>query len=185
MLDQAGKEFFHGALEENRSNFKQVYKICNNLLCHSKDLPLTPRRLDKELADDFYQFFIDKNSRIHTNLQANVSAYTPQPDRTDSTPLMFVQHALGSSEELRKMIMQSPGKSCDSDPIPISLIKETLSTYVDLITAIINKSMANRIFPQALKDALVKLSLKKVNLEPISKKYRPASNLAFLGKLIE
>ena len=123
MLDQAEKEFFHGALEENRSNFKQVYNICNYLLGHTKDLPLTTGRLNQELAYDFNQFFIDKISKIHTNFQANIRAHTPQANRTEFTLLVFEQFALESSEEIRKMIMQCPSKSCNSDPIPTSLLR--------------------------------------------------------------
>ena len=81
--------------------------------------------------------------------------------------------------------MQSPSKSCHSDPIPTSSLKETLGVSLDLITAIGNKSVANGIFLEALKDALVKPLLKKVNLEPINKNIRPVSNLAFVGKFIE
>ena len=55
---------------------------------------------------------------------------------------MCEQFAPESSEEIRKMIMQSPCKSCDSDPIPTSLHKQTLGTSPDLITAIIKKNIS-------------------------------------------
>ena len=76
--------------------------------------------------------------------------------------------------------MQYPSKSGDSDPITRSLLKETLDASLDLITAIVDMSMADGIFLEKLKDALVKPLLEKVNLEPINKNYRSVSNLAFL-----
>ena len=41
------------------------------------------------------------------------------------------------------------------------------------------------IFPSTLKEALLRPLLKKINLDPMKKNYRPVSNLAFLGTLIE
>ena len=40
-------------------------------------------------------------------------------------------------------------------------------------------------FPDDLKEALVKLLLKKIALGPIYKNYMPVSNLPFIGKLME
>ena len=48
-----------------------------------------------------------------------------------------------------------------------------------------NESLQTGEFPDDLKEALVKLLLKKIPLEPILKNYRPVSNLPFIGKLME
>ena len=45
--------------------------------------------------------------------------------------------------------------------------------------------MQTGVFPQDLKEALVKPLLKKANLELINKNYRPVSNLEFMGKTIK
>ena len=45
--------------------------------------------------------------------------------------------------------------------------------------------MQTGVFPQDLKEAVVKPLLKKANLELIDKNYRPVSNLEFMGKTIE
>ena len=54
-----------------------------------------------------------------------------------------------------------------------------------LFTSVINESLQTGIFPQDLKEALVKPLLKKANLELVGKNYRPVSNLEFMGKTIE
>ena len=46
-------------------------------------------------------------------------------------------------------------------------------------------SLKKRIFPSSFKEALLRPLLKKLNLELIKKNYRPVSNLAYTGKLIE
>ena len=54
-----------------------------------------------------------------------------------------------------------------------------------LIASVVNESMQTSVFPQDLKEALVKPLLKKANLELINKNYRPVSNLELMGKTIE
>ena len=54
-----------------------------------------------------------------------------------------------------------------------------------LFTSVINESLQTGVFPQDLKEALVKTLLKKANLELIDKNYRSVSNLECMGKTIE
>ena len=48
-----------------------------------------------------------------------------------------------------------------------------------------NESLQTSEFPDDLKEALVKILLKEISLEPILKNYMPVSNLPFIGKLME
>ena len=45
--------------------------------------------------------------------------------------------------------------------------------------------MKSSVFPECLKEAVVKSLLKKITMELIDRNYRPVSNLQFTGKLIE
>ena len=53
-----------------------------------------------------------------------------------------------------------------------------------LATAVVNTSIRG-VFPDDLKEALVKPLLKKANLDVLDKNYCPVLNLPFIGKLIE
>ena len=70
-----------------------------------------------------------------------------------------------SGSEIQHIIMDSPGKCCESDPIPTLLLKKILPSIRDLNTDILNKSMLGGQFPEEFKEALVKPLLKKINLE--------------------
>ena len=50
---------------------------------------------------------------------------------------------------------------------------------------IINISLKDGIFPESLKEALVKLLLKKANLDLLGRNKRPISNLGEVSKLTE
>ena len=54
-----------------------------------------------------------------------------------------------------------------------------------LFTSVINESLQTGVFPQDLKEALVKPLLKKAYLELIDKNDMLVSNLEFMGKTIE
>ena len=83
------------------------------------------------------------------------------------------------------MILATPNKSCELDPIPTNLLKHILPCVLQLITNIVNLSLDNGMFPDTLKMALVKPLLKKANLDLIDNNFRPVSNLAYISKLAE
>ncbi len=89
-------------------------------------------------------------------------------------------------EELNKIIMSGTSKSCELDALPTSLLKKTLSAHLPALCEIVNLSMKTGKFPSSLKTANVTPLIKKPSLDVnILKNYRPVSNLAFTGKLIE
>ena len=88
-------------------------------------------------------------------------------------------------QSVRKLITNSPAKSCEIDPIPTSIVKECLDELSPTISSMINLSLEIGHFPDMWKGALVKPKLKKSGLEPEKKNYRPVSNLQFLSKLAE
>ena len=51
-----------------------------------------------------------------------------------------------SVDEVREIIMSSPNKSCDLDPLPITLLKACLDTFLYPITNIINASLCSGLF---------------------------------------
>ena len=91
-----------------------------------------------------------------------------------------------TQEQMRKIIMDSPTKSCSLDPVPTWLLKSCIDEFLPIITEIVNCSLACGTFPSKLKRALVVPLLKKADLLPDEfKSYRPVSNLKFLSKTIE
>ena len=65
------------------------------------------------------------------------------------------------------MIMKSPNKSCELDPIPTWLLKCCLTELLPLITTQVKKSLTTGSFPEGFKLALIKPHLKKQTLDPV------------------
>ena len=87
---------------------------------------------------------------------------------------------------MRKIILSGNSKSCRLDPIPTSLLKEVLPALLPTLCKIVNHSLNSCTVPTELKTATVTPLLKKPTLDPENmKNYRPVSNLAYVGKLVE
>ena len=67
--------------------------------------------------------------------------------------------------------------------IPMEILKDIVVEISPILTALINCSLENGVFPDKLKEVVLRPLLKKINLDPIKMNYRPFSNLAFVGKL--
>ena len=84
------------------------------------------------------------------------------------------------------VIERSPSKSCPSDPIPTKTLKSYLNEPLPVITTLVNSSLQEGVFPDALKEGLLYPRIKKTSMDKENlNNFRPITNLAFLSKVIE
>ena len=102
------------------------------------------------------------------------------PDK--SSPI-FSSFKLVSVDEIKQLILSSPKSTCLLDPVPSNLLPHCIDSIAPIITRIVNLSLSSGVFSKQLKSALVKLLLKKSNLDPNDpndlKNYCPILNLSF------
>ena len=167
--------------------------MCNTLLGRSQELPLPTCNSNKELANDFNTFFTDKIQKIRKELNCykiqqrltNTSENPPEmSDLPDDIALKRFRQV--SIEETTKYIMKALSKSCELDPMPTDLLKDVSHELSPILTDLINTLLKQGTFPMELKKALLQPLLKKATLDSLIKNnFRPISNLAFSGKLME
>ena len=152
LLDKAELEFFLNSIAENSNNYRKIYTICNQLLGRTKESSLPPGFTNQELADRFNNFFIDKMAKIRSVLLEKHS-HLPNYAEVEAAPNIkpLSRFCNLSLQEVRKMILATPHKSCELDPIPTDLLKHVLPCVLELITDIINLSLDNSMFPDVLK----------------------------------
>jgi hypothetical protein len=91
-----------------------------------------------------------------------------------------------SAEQLRSIILKSPAKSCQLDPIPTTMLLLHLDNLLPYLTAMCNNSLSSGTLPTNQKHAIITPLLKKTGSDPsVAANYRPVSNLSFLSKIIE
>ena len=146
----------------------------------SKPNPVPDAQSDKELAEDFAQFFRQKIDGIQHQFK-----HIPQyklPPRDTPTLKSFTTI---TENDLLKQIMEMPTKTCDSGIIPTKLLKEILPTIIPALTKIWNLSIDNGVFSEKWKSATVKPLIKSHSQGTIHQQYRLVSNLTFLSKVVE
>ena len=151
-----------------------------------KNLPLPLYESNEVLANWFNTYFSDKISKIHKDWESNLdtSIFGPYIYDADCTTELRECDQL-SSTQVKKILMASPSKSCGSDPIPTTLLKEILPSVINFITVIVNQSLQKWDMQDNSKESLIKPLLKKANLDLLDKNFRPVSNLSFISKLSE
>ena len=106
-----------------------------------------------QITVSFSNHFKDKISLIHSAFIAQ----TPDTVNADSPQLnsQFASFEPATTAEVRRIIMSSPSKSCDIDPLPIILLKAYLDALIRPITDITNASLRFGLFPENFKYAHV------------------------------
>ena len=91
-----------------------------------------------------------------------------------------------TADDVRKIMINSPSKRCDLDPIPTELLKSCLDVLFVPGTEMVNLSLISGLCPDIFKTSLVMPLLKKLCLSKDDmNNYRPVSNLNFVAKIIE
>ena len=66
-----GKTYYHNLLHDNQHDYKEIFKLTNQLLFRNIMPSLLPSNSDLQLAMDFNEFFCDKINRIMFGLNTS------------------------------------------------------------------------------------------------------------------
>jgi exonuclease III len=172
-------------IHENKNDTRRVHQIVSNAMYLNEEKPLPPEKDGVNLPEEFINHYHDKTEKLRKDL-----------DEEDKDRKIFMdEQALFITElntfneltqnQVKEMVFKSPNKFCDLDPMPTWMIRDCIDEILPLLTKIVNLSLMLGEMPKDLKMAIIKPLLKKLGLELVRQNYRPVSNLAFVGKLIE
>ena len=179
-LKWARKELVSKSVLGSDRDNKKLYKLASSLMGAMKENPLPECNTKEDLANQFAEFFITKMQNIRDKLDS-----FPVYNHKDSLPPKLAKFEPLMEEDVRQIIKAMPSKCCDLDVIPTSLLKEALESLVPTLMKLVNLSLAEGVFIEEWKIALVKPLLKKVGMDLINTSYHPVSNLSFLSKVVE
>ena len=167
-------------VSECKTDTKKLYNLIRYLTGTSTANPLPPSLSDEEMANEFADYFMNKIQSIRDSLETS-SKYLVSP----GTMSHFSAFEPLSASEVKKIIFGMKTKTCEMDPIPTKLLKETPPSVIEPITNIVNTSLQQGIFSIHWKVVVIRPLLKKIGLELTTFNYRPVSNLTFLSKVVK
>lgn len=171
--------YWTSCIAANTGNPRKMWRSISSVLKKDKDPSAAFPLLT---ADQLSQFFVDKIETVrNATKDANAPSYPPCPPG-----LQFVSFREYSMDEVRRVLVNSPVKTCSLDPIPTDMLLESIDIVLPYICTMCNRSLSEGYLPAGQKEAIITPVVKKPNLDSDEpKNYRPISNLAFISKVIE
>ncbi len=182
LMNETRSEYYSHVIQDCGSDQKALFKVINDLFQKEKNSHFPKSQSMDILAEEFSQFFIGKIQNIRNRLDS-IDVHCDYTETICESQFDCFKQL--SEDDVRKLIQKSPSTTCDLDPLPTDLLKQSLDLLLPSITRIINLSLSNGVFPHQFLCAIVLPLLKKLGLDLIFPSYRPVSNLAFLSKLPE
>ena len=132
-------------------------------------------------AQQLLDYFIEKVASVRRSTSGSEASTT-----LPSTSARLDHFTACSVDDIQKVIMAAPAKSCALDPVPTEVLKMFLQELLPYITSMCNASLLQGCLPQSQRHATVVPRLKKANADQTDvKNYRPISNLTFMSKVVE
>ena len=155
MLEFKKNACLHKIIKTNSNNTRKLFKLVSELTGGSKPNPMPDTQSDKDLAEGFAQFFKQKIDGIQQQFNHIPQYKVPPRDTPTLKSLTTI-----AENDLAKLIMEMPTKTCENDIIPTKLLKEILPTIIPSLTKIANLSINKGVFSKKWKSATVKLLIK-------------------------
>ena len=189
-LKLAEKTYYEKLLSSVTGNLKKTWAILNSLIS-KKDRSVFAESLTikdnlvsnaTDIAEAFNNFFVDIGEKLASKIEPIATKFDQYLQR--NLPNSFA--ALPTSRhEIESVILSFDSKNSSGyDGIPMSVIKASIYNISLPLELLINSSISNGCFPNALKFAKVCPVFKSGSKTEISN-YRPISVLSCFSKLFE
>ena len=148
MMSDARCRYYADCINETSENPRTLWKTINNIL-HRTQFQSIPALSDiKSFSELFSNFFMEKIEKIRMNFTNDV--HNMPDNKSPTVKARMTCFKLATAGELRKLIINSPSKTCDLDPIPSKLLKSCLDVLLVPITLMVNLSLISGVFQNIL-----------------------------------
>lgn len=197
-IKKAKQDYMINTINDNKNNPKQLWKNLKSL-GYSKKCSCSANIVlnndgvkiheSKQVANYFNTFFTGIATKLAAELPASDGLYNVDSERFckfyENIPAdSFQIHEVTTDFVLEEILKLNSNKSTGLDNIPARFLKDAAEVVQFPLTHIINLSIRNEIFPDAMKAAKVKPLYKKKSRLEVGN-YRPVSVLSVPSKIYE
>ena len=149
MLKDAKTMAVSNLIMECDRDIKKLYQVIYNMTGKHSIKPSPDSDSDKELANNFAEFFINKIKVIRDQL----NEYPKLDPSVNSKPIptMLNKFKPMSAEDIILIIKSMVSKSCELDVVSTTLLKDILPHIIDTLIKIIDASLEQSVFGENVK----------------------------------
>ncbi len=184
-LATARQTFFSNLINSNLNNTRTLFTTVERLTNPPSQIP--SEMLSDSKCNEFVSFFSEKISNIRKEIGTSScnTEVTQIRQQSQKEVTMSVFKTI-DSKILEEIVQHLKSSTCYLDTLPTTFFKSVTNCLEADLLEVVNTSLLSGTFPNSLKTAVFKPLLKKRNLDnTMLSKYRPISNLPFIGKIIE
>ena len=188
LLTETKCAYYSSKIRDTGKNQQRLYRIVNCLLHRKVGTMLPTYTSEAEMAGLFASHFSEKISNICRELSLSSDGTNGEKhvDINNCCTSKLSSFALPTPDEIKTIVMDAPPKSCNLDPAPTWLVKDTINELLPIVSHIVVTSLQSSVMPEKYKTSYISPLLKNTGLNPESLlNYRPISNLPFISKVIE
>ena len=183
IITQHRDQYFQEKFQISKGNLRHTYKLVNQLLDKSNKSIFPNHSEEKDLADKFADFYLNKIECIRNNFKNLNTDCLKLPVSVVNNLEKF---EIVSAKEISDIIKSLVNKQCVLDVMPCSFFKNLIPQLVPALYKLINSSLMYGMFPSVLKTSVVTPVIKSKKLDiDILNNYRPVSNMSILSKIFE
>ena len=163
-IHRAQLKYHTSEIADASGDQKKLFKIVAKFLHSHNDTPLQPCDSFNPRAEQFLDIFSKKISNIRSEHIKNVNIIDINTDGEPQTCLLTAFEP-ATETKIGVLLISSPVKSCELDPIPTWLLRDCVHGIILVLTTIVNMSLRTGVMPSHLKGAHVRPVFKKPSLD--------------------
>jgi hypothetical protein len=193
LIRKAKVDFYHREFDKNKSDIKKTWETISDILGKSRVNKEFPRYFNingksitniKDISTYFNDFFVNIGPKLASEINTNGKLRFSNYMNSINVNTRFKFKNVGENEVANIIKNLKPKYSSGYDNISTILLKLSGNALIKPLTAIINQSLHNGVFPQKLKIAKVIPIFKKEDPHLLNN-YRPISLLPAISKVFE
>ena len=171
-------EHYSEKIEEFQKKPRLLWNLYKEITGNTKQMEsIEPDFMDKAKANEFNNFFAKVGSKIQEKL--NITAEPPD------LPEKGFEFKEETEETVSKLIARIRSDvATGNDNVNAKLVKDAKETITPSLTQLVNLSYRTKVFPDIMKEAIVRPLFKKEDKEK-PEFYRPVSILPVISKVFE
>ena len=171
-------EHYSSKIEEFQKKPRMLWNLYKEITGNTKQMEsIEPDFMDKAKENEFNNFFAKVGSKIQEKLQIKA-----EPPKLPENGFEFKEE---TEETVSKLILRiRTDVATGNDSVNAKLVKDAVETITPSLTQLVNLSYRINVFPDVMKEAIVRPLFKKEDKEK-PEFYRPVSILPVISKVFE